>query len=92
VRRSSEEDGGVSATDLLQSGCLKEEQGSFRDESLCTHRVVVVVVFFFSSQCFLVLKREAHQGGWVSVLLTSLNAPATCLLSRAYLLPIGVYV
>lgn len=42
---SEEEDGGGSATDLLQLGCPKEEQGSFRVNSLCTF-------FFFSPTAF----------------------------------------
>lgn len=56
---------------------------------LCTHRVVVV---FFFTAFFGFRTREAHQGGWESALLTSVNMSATCLLLRAYLLPIGVFM
>lgn len=89
---SEEEDGGGSATDLLQLGCPKEEQGSFRVNSLCTF------FFFFPHSVFLFCfvfgfrTTEAHRGGWESMLLTSVKTSATCLLWRAYLFAISVFM
>lgn len=77
---SEEEDGGGSATDLLQLGCPKEEQGSFRVNSLCTF-----FFFFFPHSVFLFCfvfgfrTTEAHRGGWESMLLTSVKTSATYL-------------
>lgn len=54
MRQGSEEDGGGSATDLLQQGCPKEEQGSFR---VC----VLTAFFFFFHSVFLFLVSEQQK-------------------------------
>lgn len=62
---SEEEDGGGSATDLLQLGCPKEEQGSFRVNSLCTFFFFFSPAAFFCFVLFLVSEQQklTEEGG-----------------------------